>query len=135
MPDSNDKKFVLELVPCSRCGNPFMKPKDKSNLEELVCDNCIKLEQRKNQLANSVKDVQKDIETSIKDFKNQQDFKNQLRLAKSQKTKEMYFVKIKDRSKLLSRSVELLKKIDETNDEKYIEEYKKLYERLKQEYS
>ena len=129
MPDSNDKKFVLELVPCSRCGNPFMKPKDKSNLEELVCDNCIKLEQRKKQLTNSVKDVQKDIETSIKDFK------NQLRLAKSQKTKEMYFDKIKERSKLLSRSVELLKKIDETKDEKYIEEYKKLYERLKQEYS
>lgn len=129
MPDSNDKKFVLELVPCSRCGNPFMKPKGKSDLEELVCDNCIKLEQRKKQLTNSVKDVQKDIETSIKDFK------NQLRLAKSQKTKEMYFDKIKERSKLLSRSVELLKKIDETKDEKYIEEYKKLYERLKQEYS
>lgn len=129
MPDSNDKKFVLELVPCSRCGNPFMKPKGKCNLEELVCDNCIKLEKRKKQLTNSVKDVQKDIEISIKDFK------NQLRLAKSQKTKEMYFDKIKERSKLLSRSVELLKKIDETKDEKYIEEYKKLYERLKQDYS
>jgi uncharacterized Zn finger protein (UPF0148 family) len=129
MPDSNDKKFVLELVPCSRCGNPFMKPKGKRDLEELICDNCLKLEQRKKQLTNSVKDVQKDIETSIKDFK------NHLRLAKSQKTKEMYFDKIKDRSKLLSRSVELLKKIAETNDEKYIEEYKKLYERLKQEYS
>ncbi len=129
MPDSNDKKFVLELVPCSRCGNPFMKPKGKSATDELVCDNCIKLEQKKKQLSDSVMIVQKEIESSIKDFK------NQLRLAKSQKTKELYFDKIKERSSLLSRSVELLKKIDETNDEKYIEEYKKLYERLKQEYS
>ena len=128
MPDSNDKKFVLELVPCSRCGNPFMKPKGAKASDELVCDNCIKLELRKKKLTESVKDVQKDIESSIKDFK------NHFRLAKSQKTKEMYFDKIKNRSKLLSRSVELLKKIAETNDEKYIEEYKKLYERLKQEY-
>ena len=129
MPDSNDKKFVLELVPCSRCGNPFMKPKGIKMPEDFICDNCIKLERRKKQLTESVIDVQKDIETSIKDFK------NNLRLAKSQKTKEMYFDKIKDRSKLLSRSVELLKKIAETNDEKYIEEYKKLYERLKQDFS
>jgi len=129
MPGSNDKKFVLELVPCSRCGNPFMKPKDKKISDELVCDNCIKLELRKKQLSNSVLDVQKDIESSIKDFK------NQLRLAKSQKTKEMYFDKIKNRSKLLSRSVELLKKIDETNDEKYIDEYKRLFELLKKDYS
>jgi len=129
MPDSNDKKFVLELVPCSRCGNPFMKPKGIKASEELICDNCIKLELRKNKLTESVKDVQKDIESSIKGFK------NNLRLAKSQKTKEMYFDKIKIRSKLLSRSVELLKKIAETNDEKYIEEYKKLYERLKQDSS
>jgi hypothetical protein len=129
MSDSNDNKFVLELVPCSRCGNPFMKPKDKKSAEELVCDNCIKLEQRKKQLTDSVIDVQKDIESSIKDFK------NQLRMAKSQKTKEIFFDKIKERSKLLSRSVALLKKIDETNDEKYIEEYKELFERLKQEYS
>lgn len=129
MPNSDEKKFVLELVPCSRCGNPFMKPKDAKSSDELVCDNCIKLEERKKQLTNSVMDVQKNIEHSIKDFK------SQLRLAKSQKTKEMYFDKIKDQSKLLSKSVELLKKIAETKDEKYIEEYKKLYERLKQEYS
>ena len=129
MPNSDDKNFVLELVPCSRCGNPFMKPKGTKPSDEMVCENCIKLEERKKQLSESVKDVQKDIESSIKDFK------NQLRLAKSQKTKELYFDKIKDRSKLLSRSVELLKKIAETNDEKYIEEYKALYERLKQDYT
>lgn len=129
MPNSDDKNFVLELVPCSRCGNPFMKPKGTKPSDEMVCENCIKLEERKKQLSESVKDVQKDIESSIKDFK------NQLRLAKSQKTKELYFDKIKDRSKLLSRSVELLKKIAETKNEKYIEEYKALYERLKQDYS
>ena len=129
MPDSNDKKFVLELVPCSRCGNPFMVPKGRAPLEKFVCENCIKLEQRKKQLTESVLNNQKEIETSIKDFK------NQLRLAKSQKTKELYFDKIKTRSKLLSKSVELLKKIEETNDEKYIDEYKRLFELLKKEYS
>ncbi len=129
MPDSDDKKFVLELVPCSRCGNPFMKPKGKPISEKLVCENCIKLEQRKKQLTESVLNNQKEIESSIKDFK------NQLRLAKSQKTKELYFDKIKERSKILSRSVELLKKIKETNDEKYIDEYKKLFELLKKDYS
>ena len=129
MPDSNDKKFVLELVPCSRCGNPFMVSKGKASLEKLVCENCIKLEQRKKQLTESVLNNQKEIELSIKDFK------NQLRLAKSQKTKELYFDKIKQRSKILSRSVELLKKIKETNDEKYIDEYKRLFELLKKDYS
>ena len=37
-------------------------------------------------------------------------------------------------SNTLKRSVELIKKIEETNDEKYIEEYKKLFEEMKKEY-
>ncbi|TFF86837.1 MAG: hypothetical protein EU517_00020 [Promethearchaeota archaeon] len=130
MPDSNDeKKFVLELVPCSRCGNPFMRPKGVEKTKDLICENCVKLEERKKQLSQSVIGVRNDIELSIKNYK------SQLRMAKSQKVKEIYFEKIKNRSKLLSRSVELLKKIAETNDEKYIEEYKELYERLRQDYS
>jgi len=129
MPDSNNNKLVLELVPCSRCGNPFMVKKGANKSGELVCDNCIKLEQRKKQLASSVIESQKEIETSIKEFK------NQLRLAKSQQTKQLYFDRIKKRSEILSKSVELLRKIEETDDEKYIEDYKKLFEKLKEETS
>ena len=29
MPDSNNDKFVLKLVPCDRCGNPFMVKDDQ----------------------------------------------------------------------------------------------------------
>ncbi|MFX0178372.1 MAG: hypothetical protein ACFE85_19330 [Candidatus Hodarchaeota archaeon] len=129
MSDPNDNKLILELVPCVRCGNPFMVKKGQRESENLVCDNCIKLEARKKQLASSVIESQKEIETSIKDFK------NQLRLAKSQQIKQLYFNKIKQNSDVLSRSIELLKKIEETNDEKYIEEYKKLFDKMKKEYS
>lgn len=129
MPDSEDNKLILELVPCSKCGNPFMVKKGQKESGNLVCDNCIKLEERKKQLTSSVIASQKQIETSIKDYK------NQLRLAKSQQIKQLYFDKIKQNSDVLSRSIELLKKIEETNDEKYIEEYKKLFDKMKQEYS
>jgi uncharacterized Zn finger protein (UPF0148 family) len=129
MPDSYDNKLIVELVPCSKCGNPFMVKKGQRESGSLVCDNCIKLEQRKRQLANSVIESQKKIETTIKDYK------NQLRLAKSQQIKQIYFDKIKHNSDALSKSIELLKKIEETNDEKYIEEYKKLFEKMKEKYS
>ena len=62
-------------------------------------------------------------------------YKNSLRVAKSQQIKQMYFEKIKKTSNTLNNSVELLKKIEETNDEKYIEEYKKLFEEMKKEYA
>jgi len=127
MPDSDDNKLVLELVPCSRCGNPFMVKKGVKESGELVCENCIKLEQRKKQLTSSVIESQKEMETSIREDK------GQLRLAKSQQSKQLYFDRIKKNSQILSKSVELLKKIKETNDEKYIEEYKKLFEKLKEE--
>ncbi|MFX1356769.1 MAG: hypothetical protein ACFFA8_05735 [Promethearchaeota archaeon] len=129
MPDSDNNKLILELVPCSKCGNPFMVKKGQKESGHLVCDNCIKLEQRKNQLTNSVIESQRKIESSIKDYK------NQLRLAKSQQIKQLYFDKIKKNSDVLSRSIELLKKIEETNDEKYIEEYKRLFDKMKEEYS
>jgi len=127
MPNSDDNKLIVKLVPCSRCGNPFMVKKGEKRTGGLVCDNCIKLEQRKKQLTSSVIESQKEIEISIKDDK------NQLRLAKSQQSKQLYFDRIKKRSQILTKSVELLKKIEETNDEKYIEEYKKLFERIKKE--
>jgi uncharacterized Zn finger protein (UPF0148 family) len=97
----------------------------KKESKNLVCDNCIKLEQRKKVLSESVIESQKETETNIKEFK------NQLRNAKSQQIKQLYFDKIKEQSDYLSKSIELLKKIEETNDEKYIEEYKKLFEKLK----
>ena len=128
MPEPNDK-LIVALVECSRCGNPFMIKKGQKKTGELICDNCIKLEQRKKQLADSVIESQKKIESSIKGYK------SSLRVAKSQQIKQLYFDKIKKTSTVLNNSVELLKKIEETNDEKYIEQYKKLFEKMKKEYA
>ncbi len=128
MPESNDDKLIVALVVCSRCGNPFMIKKGQKKTGNLICDNCIKLEQRKNFLADSVKESQKEIENSIKGYK------SSLRVAKSQQIKQIYFEKIKKTSDVLNRSVALLKKIEETNDEKYIEEFKKLFDKMKEEY-
>ncbi len=128
MPEPNDK-LIVALVECPRCGNPFMIKKGQKRSGELICDNCIKLEQRKKQLADSVIESQKKIESSIKGYK------SSLRVAKSQQTKQLYFDKIKKTSTVLNKSVELLKKIEETNDEKYIEQFKKLFEKMKKEYA
>jgi len=128
MPEPNDK-LIVALVECSRCGNPFMIKKGQKKSGELICDNCIKLEQRKKQLADSVIESQKNLENSIKGYK------SSLRVAKSQQIKQLYFDKLKKTSTVLNNSVELLKKIEETNDEKYIEQYKKLFEKMKKEYA
>ena len=76
MPDSNADKLILELVACDRCKNPFMMPKGEKlrkqeNNEEIVCENCIKLEQRKREFASSVIESQNEIKTSIKEYENQ----------------------------------------------------------------
>lgn len=128
MPEPNNK-LIVALVECSRCGNPFMIKKGQKKSGELICDNCIKLEQRKKQLADSVIESQKNLENSIKGYK------SSLRVAKSQQIKQLYFDKLKKTSTVLNNSVELLKKIEETNDEKYIEQYKKLFEKMKKEYA
>ena len=132
MPDTNADKLVLELVACDRCKNPFMmqkgeKLRKQEKNEEIVCENCIKLEQRKIQLASSVAKSQEEIRTSIKDYE------HQLGLEESQEKKNIFFEKIKKQSEILTKSVELLKKIEKTNQEKYIDEYKKLFEKLKKE--
>lgn len=129
MPDSNEDKLIVALLACSRCGNAFMIKKGQKKTDNLICENCIRLEQRKKQLTDSVKESQKEIESSIKAYK------NSLRVAKSQQIKQIYFDKIKKTSNTLNKSVDLLKKIKETNDEKYIEEYKKLFEELKKDYA
>ncbi|MBY8986836.1 MAG: hypothetical protein KGD61_00150 [Candidatus Lokiarchaeota archaeon] len=128
MPESSDDKLIVALVVCSRCGNPFMIKKGQRRSGNLICDNCIKLEQRKKLLTDSVKASQKNLEISIKDYK------SSLRGAKSQQIKQIYFEKIKKNSDVLTKSVELLKKIEESNDEKYIEEYKKLFDKMKEDY-
>lgn len=134
MPDTNADKLVLELVACDRCKNPFMmqkgeKLRKQEKNEEIVCENCVKLEQRKIQLASSIMKSQEEIRTSIKEYE------QQLGLEKSQEKKNIFYKKIKKQSEILSKSVELLKKIKKSNEEKYIEEYKKLFEKLKRESS
>jgi len=128
MPESNDDKLIVALVACSRCGNPFMIKKGQKKTGNLVCENCVKLMQRKQELSDSVKASQKEIENSIKEYK------SSLRVAKSQQIKQIYFDKIKKTSDVLTKSVELLKKIEDTKDEKYIEDYKKLFDKMKEDY-
>ena len=125
MPDSDKEKLILELVACERCKNAFMikkgeKIRKQKSHEEIVCENCIKLEERK-------KKLKLEIENSIKEEK------EKINISKSQFNKQKYLENIKKKSKYLTKSIELLKKIDDTNDEKFIEEYKKLFEKMKKE--
>lgn len=136
MSDSNADKLLLELVACVRCKNPFMmkkgeKLKKQGNHEEIVCENCIKLEERKRQLElgvlNNVIESHKEIEASIMEVK------EKIQIPKSQFNKQEFLERIKKKSLSLTKSIELLQKIDESNDEKFIDEYKKLFEKMKQE--
>ena len=138
MPDSNADKLLLELVACDRCKNPFMidkgeKIRKQGNNEEIVCENCIKLEVRKKQLElgvlNNVIESQKEIEASILEVKDKMD------ISKAHFNKKQFLEKIKKKAQKLTKSIELLQKIDESNEEKYIDEYKKLFEELKDENS
>ncbi len=138
MPDSNADKLLLELVACDRCKNPFMmkkgeKLRKQENNEEIVCENCIKLEERKKQLElgvlNNVIKSHKEIEASILEIKDKID------ISKTEFNKQLFLERIKKRSQALTKSIELLQKIDESNDEKYIENYKKLFEKLKEDLS
>ena len=125
MPDSNDNKLIVKLIPCSICGNPFMVKKGQNEPKNLVCDNCIKLQAKKKELMNSVLSTQKEIKTSIKEME------NQASISESVKKKAEYLENIKTRSEILTKSIELLKKIEQTNDQKYIDEYKSLFDKLK----
>jgi len=138
MPDSNADKLLLELVACDRCKNPFMmkkgeKLRKQENNEELVCENCIKLEERKKQLElgvlNNVIESHKEIAASILEVKEKID------ISKTKFNKQQFLERIKKRSQALTKSIELLQKIDESNEEKYIEDYRKLFEKLKEDLS
>ena len=136
MPDSNSDKLVLELVACDRCKNPFMmqkgeKLKKQENNEEIVCENCIKLEERKKKLElgvlNKVIESHKEIEASIMEVKDKID------VSEAVFNKKQFLEEIKRKSQTLTKSIDLLQKIDDTNEEKYIDEYKELFEKLKEE--
>ncbi|KKM06246.1 hypothetical protein LCGC14_1745930 [marine sediment metagenome] len=136
MSDSNADKLLLELVACDRCKNPFMmkkgeKFKKQGNREEIVCENCTKLEERKRQLElgvlNNAIESHKEIEASIMEVK------EKIQTPKSLFNKQQFLEKIKKKSLSLTKSIELLQKIDESNEEKFLDEYKKLFEKMKQE--
>jgi len=130
--NENDKsKLSLELIPCSRCGNPFFRNPQAEG--EIVCENCIKLEERKRQLQLGVFDKVIEVENAMEESINE--MKNQLTVSRGKFNKEFFLSKIKNRSQALSKSIELIEKIEETNDEKYIEEYKALFEKMKKKYS
>jgi hypothetical protein len=135
MPDSNADKLLLELIACDRCKNPFMmkkgeKLRKQESNEEIVCENCIKLEERKKQLElgviENVIESHKEIEASFLEIKEKIDF------SKAEFNKQQFLERIKKRSQALTKSIELLQKIDESNEEKYIEDYKKLFDKLKE---
>ncbi|MEJ2249012.1 MAG: hypothetical protein P8Y70_17175 [Candidatus Lokiarchaeota archaeon] len=124
--DQDDSKLLLELVACSKCGNPFMKNPDE---DEDICENCIKLDIRKRELQLGVFDKVIEVENKMEDSINE--MKNQLTLAKGKFNKEFFIDKIKKRSEALKESIDLIEKIEESNDEEYIEQYKDLFEKMK----
>lgn len=135
MPNENDKEGQSlepkELIPCERCGNPYLIDKSQQ-LSGNVCDNCIKLEQIKRALQLGIFErVIKEeniMEDSIKQMT------NSLTMSKGSFNKEFYIEKIKKRAEALWKSIELIEKIEDTNDEKHIDDYKDLFEKLKNEY-
>ena len=128
MPDNNNDLPIKALKACKKCGNPFLINKNQE-LAEPICDNCIKLGERKRELQlgvlKNVIDVENQMEDSIKEMT------NSLTVSKGKFNKQFYLEKIKKRAETLWKSVELVEKIEDTNDEKYIDEYKKLFEKLK----
>jgi hypothetical protein len=131
MPDSNADKLLVELVACNRCKNPFMmkkgeKLRKQDTNEEIVCQNCIKLEERKKKLELGV--LNNVIESIL-------EVKDNIDISKAEFNKQQFLERIKRRSQALTKSIELLQKIDESSEEKYIEDYKKLFEKLKDDLS
>jgi hypothetical protein len=128
--ENNDSKLLLELVNCSKCGNAFMR--DPENKDNTVCENCIKLQKRKRELQLGLFD--KVIEQENKMEKSINEMKNQLTMTKGKFNKDFFLKQIKERSENLKKSIELVEKVEETDDEDYIEEYKKLFDKMKKEF-
>ena len=129
MPENNDlSKLIVELKSCSRCGNAFMTKKG-DDPAELVCDNCIKLEQRKRELQIGVLENVIEVENKMEDSINE--MKNQLTLHRGGFNKQFFLNEIKKRTQSLMKSIELIEKIEDSNDEKYLDEYKNLFNKMK----
>ena len=129
-PNNGNNKLIVELKPCTKCCNPFMvKQGEVKSGQELICDNCLKLDQHKKELSIGVIDDcilnQKEMEVSIKEMK------ENLTVSKGQFNKQAFLEKIRKRSQALTKSIELLQKIDESKDEILVDEYKQLFERMK----
>lgn len=131
MPENNGpSKLIVELKSCSKCGNAFMVKKGE-NLADLVCENCVKLEQIKRELQIGV--FENVMEENIKMEDSINEMRNQLKVHKSTFNKQFFVDQIKKRSQALIKSIELIEKIEESNDEIYIDEYKKLFLQMKRE--
>ena len=72
-------------------------------------------------------EVENKMENSINEMK------SQLNVAKGTFNKQFFLKQIKRRADTLKKSIELIEKIDDTNDEKFIEDYINLFEKLKNE--
>ena len=85
----------------------------------------------------SVENVEKQFGAPISKIKrdNWDEMKNSLTVSKGTFNKEFYLEKIKKRAETLWKSIELIEKIEDTNDEEYLDKYKDLFEKLKNEYS
>lgn len=130
-PNEKKSKLRVKLVTCERCGNAYMKDMT-SNPDDMVCDNCKKLAKRKKELQievmDSVIDVENKMESSIREMK------DQLTLTKGKFNKDFFMNKIKRRASALSKSIELLEKIEDTQDEEYFEEYEDLFKKMKKDH-
>ena len=132
MPSHDDnKKLDVTLIVCSRCNNPFFQEKELQPDQEIVCENCIKLEERKKELMLGVFDKVIEVENKMENSINE--MKAQLNVAKGTFNKHFFMNQIKRRADALKKSIELVEKIEQTNDEKFIEEYVSLFEKLKNE--
>jgi len=137
MPNPNESKLgSMELVSCDRCKNPFMMKRDEKlqkqqDKEEIVCENCYKLEERKKQLEirvfNRVVESQKEIKATIQEGKKGFDVAPQAPF-----NKQKYLENIRKKALSLTKSIELLQKIDNSKEEKFLDEYKKLFEKMKE---
>lgn len=128
MPDNQKDMPVKALKACEKCGNPFFVNKG-IELIESVCDNCAKLEQRKRELELGVFKEVINVENLMEDSINE--MTNNLTISKGKFNKKFYLEKIKKRAETLWKSVELIEKIEDSKEDKYIDEYKKFFDKLK----
>jgi len=129
MPENNDlSKLIVELKSCSRCGNAFMTKKGEDPAD-LVCDNCIKLEQRKRELQIGVFENVIEMENKMEESINE--MKDQLTVHRAVFNKQFFLDEIKKRTQSLMKSIELIEKIEDSNDEKFLDEYKNLFNKMK----